>query len=81
MILEPSSAKSTTSPISFPFPNENLVPILALLPGFTNACQVSSSVLFSNKNSILPPVSTYSPISLAGITLVLLSTKQSPGFK
>lgn len=81
IILEPSSAKPTTSPISFPFPKENLVPIFALLPGFTNACQVSSSVLFNNKNSILPPVSTFSPISLAGITLVLLSTKQSPGFK
>ena len=62
-------------------PKENLVPTFALFPGFTKACQVSSSVLFNNKNSILPPVSSFSPINLAGITLVLFNTKQSPGFK
>ena len=34
--------------------------------------------LTSNKNSIFEPVSSFSPISLAGITLVLFITSKSP---
>ena len=69
-ILAPSSPIPTTSAINFPSPNENLAPIFAILPGLTSVSQVSSSVLFKSKNSIFPPVSTFEPISLAGITLV-----------
>ena len=81
MILEPSGPIPTTSPINLPSPKENLVPILALFPGLTKDSHVSSSCLFNNRNSIFPPVSTFSPINLAGITLVSFKTKQSPGFK
>ena len=38
----------------------------------------SNQLLFNNNSSITAPVSTFSPIILAGITLVSLITKASP---
>ena len=40
-----------------------------------------SCLRVSKSTSIAAPVPTFSPISLAGITLVSLMTRQSPGFK
>ena len=72
---------STTSARNRPPPKTSLVPGLAFLPGFTKVSQTLSSPRLSSSTSTLPPVSSRSPINLAGITFVSFNTRQSPGFK
>ncbi len=79
-ILVPSSATSTTSALSSPLPNSKTLPGLALLPGFTSVCHLLMSSLLSKRNSTSAPV-VFLPKIRAGMTLVLLSTRQSPGFR
>ena len=79
--LFPSSTISTTLHLSFPSPKVNIVPIFALLPGLARHSHLSPSILFKRRNSIFPPVFSFSPIRLAGKTLVLFNTRVSPGFK
>ena len=67
--------------LSLPSPKVKTVPTLAFLPGLAKHSHLSPSILFKRRNSILPPVSSFSPISLAGNTLVLFKTKVSPSFK
>ena len=76
-----SSTTSITSPTSRPSPKLILAPGLAFFPGFTNVSQTSSAPRFKRSTSIFAPVSSFAPISLAGITFVSLITRQSPGFK
>ena len=76
--LLPSSTTSITFPTKSPSPNEISVPTLHFLPGLTNVSQTSFSFLFNNNTSIFASVPTLLPKSLAGITFVLLITRQSP---
>ena len=77
----PSSSIFTHLAFSKPEPNDTIVPNLILLAGFAKQTQVSSQISFKSKTSILALVSIFSPINLAGITLVSFKTKASPGFK
>ena len=52
---------------------------LAFFPGFTNVSQISFSRRFKSSSSIFASVPSFTPNSLAGITFVLLMTRQSPG--
>ena len=78
MILFPSSTISLIVPISKPSPNSITAPTLHFFPGFTRHSQAVFDFLLSSNISIAAPVSFFTPISLAGITLVSLSTRQSP---
>ena len=83
MSLFPSSTISIISPLSFPPPNTILAPTLHFLPGFTSTSHVSclSSSLLRRSTSMAAPVSSFSPIRRAGITLVSLITRQSPALR
>ena len=60
--------------------NTKVIPArLLVFPGFTSVSQISFSFLFKRRISILASVPSLTPNSLAGITLVLFNTRQSPG--
>ena len=57
----PSFITSKISALSLPSPNTNLAPGFARLPGFKITSHVSSECLFKSKNSIAPPVPSFTP--------------------
>ena len=61
--------------------NATLSPGFNLFPGLTIVSHKSSSTFFVSKNSILAPVFSLIPKSLAGRTFELFKTKQSPASK
>ena len=69
---------SNTVAFNIPSPNSTSVPGFNLCPGLTIDSHISPSIWFNKRNSILAPVAFF-PYNLAGITLVLFLTKQSPG--
>ena len=52
-----------------------------LFPGLTITSQIYLSFRLSKRNSIFPMLPFLAPKSLAGITLVLFITRQSPSFR
>ena len=78
MMRLPPSMTSSTSATSLPPPKEILSPGRAFLPGRTSTSHVSMSLRTRSRISMAAPVPTLSPYNLAGSTLVLLMTRQSP---
>ena len=79
--LIPSSPTPTHLAVRVPSPNDIVVPIFTLLAGLTKHSQLSSLIFLRSNTSITAPVSFFSPIILAGSTLVSFSTNTSPSFK
>ena len=77
----PSPFFSRHSIKSSPSPKETTVPTLTALALPINTSYSSSLSAFNNTTSIFAPVGTLMPLSLAGITFVLLITKTSPRLK
>lgn len=77
----PSFSFSVTTAFNFPSPKETMSPTCNLFWGRDKTSHSSSIIFFKSKSSITAPVFSFTPISLAGITLVSFKTKTSPGFK
>ena len=77
-ILFPISRISSTSQESFPGTKTIRCPVLTFFPGLTIVSHVSMDTLFRRRISTAAPESSLCPSSLAGMTLVLLMTRQSP---
>ena len=81
IILLPSSTMSIISPFKIPSPKLSFAPIRHFFPGFTSVSHVSDEIRLRSNISISAPVPTFSPYSLAGMTLELFTTRQSPLLK
>ena len=76
----PSSNTFTHSAFKRPFPNDITVPSCTLFAGRDRHSYILSPKSFNNNTSITALVSSFSPINLAGITLVSFKTRVSPLF-
>ena len=73
----PSSFFSTTSAFSLSW-KVTIVPTFNLFAGLDKHSQILFPKSFKSSSSITAQVSSFVPISLAGITLVSFNTKTSP---